>query len=673
MNEIREWLDRLYGRSPGYFAITAFAGGRPRRTVWHETSELDAAVRTIKKTRKGDLYLSVGTHDAPQRTRGGENTIISIPGLWADLDIGELGHKPAASGLPNPADEETALSIVEGLPSPSMVLNSGGGLQGFWLFDEPWVFSGPEDKLRAKKAIVEWGNLLATKGQELGYHVDKVADLARILRTPGSLNHKEGVVRPIEIRWHDKPAHDRESLVVLGVPDDSYSEEPSTSNGQQTDSFGMTWDEILLPHGYTKCGDRSWVRPGKKCGEGISLSHTEDAPFVITNWSETDDRLPVGRGTKLTKYKTFALLNGEEKAKKVMTVGPPRKIKLTPASSIQAKPVRWLWKGRVAIGTLALLAGREGIGKSTLAYTLVAEITKGKLEGVYTGQPRGVIIVATEDSWEFTIVPRLKAAGADLDRVFRAEPEDEDEYGISLPRDVRELSELAKEQQIALILLDPLMSRLDSKLDTHKDSEVRQALEPLVRMAEASQSAVIGLMHVNKGGSSDPLTSLMGSRAFSAVSRAVLFVMEDPDDRNIKIMSQQKNNLGRSDLPEKTYTIHEKGVDEFEGEIITSAYIKWGEDRDTGYTRDTMSTKHTSSRTDDAILWLTTYLTQHGRSPKKEIEEEAKKEGFSSTMLSKAKLEAGVSHEREGFGAGSTMYWTLPGIPSSGFLFEEEG
>ena len=54
-----------------------------------------------------------------------------------------------------------------------------------------------------------------------------------------------------------------------------------------------------------------------------------------------------------------------------------RHILLTPASAIPPRRVRWLWKDRVAYGTLALLAGREGLGKSTLAYALGADITRG--------------------------------------------------------------------------------------------------------------------------------------------------------------------------------------------------------------------------------------------------------------------------------------------------------
>lgn len=658
MSEIREWLERLYGQSPGFFGITAFAGGRPRRTQWFATSALDAAETVILKyADKADLYLSVGTHGEPQPTRGGESTIISIPGLWSDLDIGEVGHKPAS--LPNPPTEEDALSIVAGLPEPSMLMHSGGGLQAFWIFENgPWVFTDAEDKAKAKKAIQEWANLLEEKGKELGFHVDKVADLARILRVPGSQNHKTGTPRPVQIRWSDKPGHDVEELTAFGIPD---SHQYETDPKPVEDNFPLTWNEILAPHGYLQCDDNKWVRPGKDCSEGISLSIADFSPFVITNWSESDDRLPVGRGTKLTKLRLYALLNHDgniEKAKKSL---PNRKIKLTPASSIIMKPVHWIWKDRIAEGTLALLAGREGIGKSTLAYTLVAQITKGTLEGDHYGKPRGVIIVATEDSWEFTIVPRLVAAQANLDKVFRADPVDEDEYGISLPRDVDELSMIAKENGVGFILLDPLMSRVDSKLDSHKDHDVRKALEPLVKMAIASQAAVLGLIHVNKSGSTDPLSTLMGSRAFSAVARAVLYVAENPENREEKVMMQAKNNLGRSDLPELAYTLNQVTVGMFGDEIITSVALQWAGEKDVGTTKSFLSPKSQTQKTkaEQVEEWLETRL-QNGPVPSQDIKDEGKEMGFSEATIKRKFSEMGGIAKRTGHGKTMMSTWELP-------------
>ena len=662
MSEIREWLERLYGNSPGYFGITAFAGGRPRRTKWFATSALEAAERTIKQNADvADLYLSVATHIEPQETRGGEKTVLSIPGFWGDLDIGEFGHKPAS--LPNPETEQEALSILDGLPEPSMIMHSGGGLQGFWIFDNgPWILDTDEEKEKAKKAIQEWGNLLAQQGKERGFHVDKVADLARILRVPGSINHKQGGYRPVVVRWADKADHDRDRLVALGIPDSDHTDYEQNTDAFE-DKFPLTWNQILSPHGYKQCGETSWVRPGKNCDEGISLNVPEFAPYVITNFSESDPLIPAGRGTKLTKLKLYALLNFDGNIDRAEKALSKRKLKLTPASAITPKPVHWLWENRIAEGTLALLAGREGIGKSTLAYTLVAEITKGKLDGAHFGKARSVIIVATEDSWEFTIVPRLMAAKADLNRVFRVEPTDPDEYGISLPRDIEELSLAARDNDVSLILLDPLMSRVDSKLDTHKDSEVRQALEPLVKMGNEAGSAVLGLIHVNKSGSSDPLSTLMGSRAFSAVARAVLYVVQDPDDPDVKVMGQPKNNLGRSDLPDLAYTLQQVTVGEWEGEDVTSVQLQWAGDKPAGHIRQLMNPKTTSNKSkgEEAQDWLIEYLDSNSKSPSGKVKEAAIQAGFSKSTIERASTElkslSMLLITSEGFPR--TTYWKL--------------
>lgn len=666
MSEIREWLARLYEKSPGYFGITAFAGGRPRKTQWFATSEIDAAEKVILKyADKADLYLSVGTHGEPQPTRGGESTIISIPGFWADLDIGEVGHKPAS--LPNPANESDALSIVDGLPEPSMLMHSGGGLQAFWLFENgPWVFEGPEDKAKAKKAIQEWANFLEDRGKQLGYHVDKVADLARILRVPGSINHKEGLKRPVQIRWLSKPGHDVDELSAFGVPDShNYDPDPQPIE----DDFPLSWNEILAPHGYQQCSETTWARPGKKCSEGISLSIADFSPFVITNFSGSDPLLPEGKGTRLTKLRLYAKLNHNgdlDKAKKNL---PKRKLKLTWANTIEQKPVHWMWDGRIALGTLALLAGREGIGKSTLAYTIVADITKGMLPGAHYGKPRTVIIVATEDDWSFTIVPRLTAAKADLTKVARVEPTDPDEYGVSLPRDIEELSIIAKEYGTALILLDPLMSRVDAKLDTHKDSEVRQALEPLVKMAGESGAAVLGLLHVNKSGATDPLSTLMGSRAFSAVARAVLYVVEDAENREIKVMGQPKNNLGRSDLPDLSYSLHQVVTGEWEGEEITSVALKWEGEKPAGHIRTMLNTKsQTKTKAEQVEEWLENKL-QDGPVPSQTIKDEGKELGFSEATIKRKFADMGGIAKRQGSGKTMMSTWELP---NSDFQFEEE-
>ncbi len=82
-----------------------------------------------------------------------------------------------------------------------------------------------------------------------------------------------------------------------------------------------------------------------------------------------------------------------------------------------------MWQDRIPIGEITLTAGFAGVGKSTFHAYIIAGVTTGTLAGVHEGTPQPVNICAREDSWQRSIVPRLMAAGADLDLVYRAEVE----------------------------------------------------------------------------------------------------------------------------------------------------------------------------------------------------------------------------------------------------------
>ena len=92
------------------------------------------------------------------------------------------------------------------------------------------------------------------------------------------------------------------------------------------------------------------------------------------------------------------------------------------AASITPEKVDWLWVGRIARGKHTCIAGEPGTGKSQLSIVITAAITTSG--GWPCGEgwaPLGnVIILSAEDSAADTIVPRLMAVGADLDRVHIA-------------------------------------------------------------------------------------------------------------------------------------------------------------------------------------------------------------------------------------------------------------
>ena len=253
-----------------------------------------------------------------------------------------------------------------------------------------------------------------------------------------------------------------------------------------------------------------------------------------------------------------------------------RRIVLTPASFIDPEPVVWAWEdagqGRIPAGSLGLFAGREGTGKSSFLIWLAARITTGTLPGSLFRRPGAVIYVAVEDSWKFTIVPRLIAAGAALGRVYRAEVEviEGDTVSLSLPADIRLLEEAITSHGVTMVALDPLMSAISDTLDTHVNRQVRQALDPLARMADRTGAVVAGVAHFNKSAGTDASSLITASEAFKDVAR---FIFAFAGDDEGQVITQTKNSLGMSGLPSLAYRLTDATVPTAKGDAHVGRLI----------------------------------------------------------------------------------------------------
>jgi hypothetical protein len=151
-----------------------------------------------------DVYVGMGMRrTAPKNAkgepggRGDAATVEAIPGFWADIDVAGPAHKK-----PNlPPTLEAATEFLErGLfPThpPSLIVHSGNGLQGYWLFPEPWTFDTPEEHKRASVISHRFSETIKEAAKAKGWAVDSVFDLARVLRIPGTLNHKSDPPRPV--------------------------------------------------------------------------------------------------------------------------------------------------------------------------------------------------------------------------------------------------------------------------------------------------------------------------------------------------------------------------------------------------------------------------------------------------------------------------------------------
>lgn len=262
------------------------------------------------------------------------------------------------------------------------------------------------------------------------------------------------------------------------------------------------------------------------------------------------------------------------------------RLRLTAASSFKMRPVRWVWDGRMPLGEICLIPGREGIGKSTFLAWLAAQVTRGTLPGIYQGQPRAVLYAASEDAWDYTVAPRMFAAGADLDLVYRVDVVEQDGISgkLTLPIHSRLIPQAAEDVKAAMLMCDPILSNISDKLNPNHAKELRAALEPLRDAAERAEIAVAALAHFNKTRDVDVSTMVSGSRAWVEVARANIAIARDerelPDgSKEIwQVLTQTKNNLGRLDLPSLEYQIvsHQFTLDG--GDEITVGRLQWGQD-----------------------------------------------------------------------------------------------
>lgn len=338
---------------------------------------------------------------------------------------------------------------------------------------------------------------------------------------------------------------------------------------------------------------------------------------------------------------------------------------LTRASDLKITPILWLWRYWLAAGKVHLLAGAPGQGKTTIALSVAATVTTGGRWPDGSRSPVGSVLVwSGEDDPADTLAPRLKAMGADMDRVHFVTGARVD--GEPVPFDpARDMVQLAAAVRaigdVRLLIVDPIVSAIAG--DSHKNSEVRRGLQPLVDLAAEISAAVIGITHLSKGtAGKDPTERVTGSIGFTAVVRLVWLAAKvrglDGEDRRVLVRS--KSNLG----PDNGGFVY--GLDQIEAipGVIASA-VTWGDALE-GSARELLAEAETDSADDgeksaqaSAEDWLVELLTG-GAIASKQIESDAKEAGLSWRTVRRAADALEVLRKKDGLRGG--WYWRLPEV-----------
>jgi hypothetical protein len=192
LNQLTEFIHTIYRDIPENLLIQ-FWTYPEKESIFRPLSGIDRTfletLLVLNEEGEQDIYIGAGlaARDYGKRSRCPANEIAGIVGLWADIDIQHAVHKK--HNLPTTQTE--AETLLAGLGRKrSAVIHSGHGLQAWWLFREPWIFTDETDRAKAASLAKRWIATLRAKAAIHGWTIDSVHDLARLMRPPGLLNWK---------------------------------------------------------------------------------------------------------------------------------------------------------------------------------------------------------------------------------------------------------------------------------------------------------------------------------------------------------------------------------------------------------------------------------------------------------------------------------------------------
>lgn len=237
-------------------------------------------------------------------------------------------------------------------------------------------------------------------------------------------------------------------------------------------------------------------------------------------------------------------------------------VPVTKMSEIQETVVEWLWYPFIPYSKVTLIQGDPGEGKTWLAMALAAACTNQKpLPNELPKEPFNVFYQSAEDGIGDTIKPRLRACGADLERV-RVIDEEEQPLSMTDPR----LEQAIIQNNVKLVIMDPIQAYVGANVDMNRANEIRPLFRYLHGIAERTGAAIVLIGHLNKNAGAQATYRGLGSVDISAAVRSILHVgkVHKEESKDIRVVIQTKSSLAPKPTP-VAYTL-EHGFVEWIGE-----------------------------------------------------------------------------------------------------------
>ncbi len=228
-------------------------------------------------------------------------------------------------------------------------------------------------------------------------------------------------------------------------------------------------------------------------------------------------------------------------------------------AKLDRKPISWLLEPYIPANSVTILQGDGGVGKSSFAIYLAGLVTtEGSILDTFRVNPKNSmdrsVILFSPESDDSDLVSRADVIEMDQERVIVFIGNKSMDI-----KDEQSMSRIIKENDCAMLVIDPLLNALGPTVDSNKAEQVGKVIEGLASVAKNTNCAIVLIHHTKKSaGRNVHKNDGIGSANITNTARSVLNFVSNPNVDGQFFVIPTKSNKAKS-APTLLYEFGEHG------------------------------------------------------------------------------------------------------------------